>query len=142
MTRGGDDEALGVWLLRDVRDVFAETGVDRLSSAALAASLNEIETSPGATFAARRSTRAALARRLKRFEIRPRTVRLDDETTPKGYLLEQFEDAFSRYLGDSERHTATTRWTKRVAADSATATCDGRKIAQTRISKRLWRCGG
>ena len=41
-----DDEAIGVWLLRDVHQVFEESGVDKLSSSELAAALCEIETSP------------------------------------------------------------------------------------------------
>jgi Protein of unknown function (DUF3631) len=112
------DEALGVWLLRDIRGVFEERGVDRLSSASLAAGLNEIETSPWGDIRGKELDPRSLARRLKRFEIRPRTVRFHDETTAKGYLLEPFEDAFSRYLDDSERHTVTTRMDKRFAADS------------------------
>ena len=112
------DEALGVWLLRDIRDVFVEKGVDRLSSASLAASLSEIETSPWGDIRGKALDARALARRLKRFEIAPRTVRFHDETTAKGYLLEQFEDAFSRYLGDLERHTVTTGMDKGFAADS------------------------
>ena len=47
---------------------------------------------------------------------RPRTIRLEDGSTLKGYHLEQFRDAFSRYLGVSERHTDTTRMDTEVAA--------------------------
>jgi hypothetical protein len=112
------DEALGVWLLRDIRDVFKEEGIDRLSSVSLAASLSEIETSPWGDIRGKALDARALARRLKRFEIGPRTVRFHDETTSKGYHLEQFEDAFSRYLGDFERHTVTTRMDKGFEADS------------------------
>jgi hypothetical protein len=54
--REAEDEALGPQLLRDIRDVFADNGVDRLSSVDLAASLNEIEESPWAIFAGRRLT--------------------------------------------------------------------------------------
>ena len=36
------------------------------------------------------------------------TIRLEDGTTPKGYLREQFDDAFSRYLGVVSATTATT----------------------------------
>jgi hypothetical protein len=133
------DEALGVWLLRDIHDVFTREGGDRLSSATLAASLNEIETSPWGDIRGKPLDPRGLARRLKRFEIGPRSIRLNDETTPKGYLLEQFADAFSRYLGASERHTATTRTGKGFAANLElphVADEESRKPAQTKD------CGG
>lgn len=114
-SREAEDESLGPCLLRDVRDVFANRGVDRLSSANLAASLNEIEESPWGDIRGKELNARSLAQRLKRFSVRPRTIRLEDGSTPKGYLLEQFEDAFSRYLGASERHTATTRMDTSVA---------------------------
>lgn len=40
-----------------------------------------------------------LARLLRDFGIRPKTIRIGDHTA-KGYRLEDFEDAFSRYLSD------------------------------------------
>ncbi len=46
----------------------------------------------------------------------PKTVRLEDGSTPKGYMLEQFRDAFSRYLLVSERHTDTTSMDPGTAA--------------------------
>ena len=107
-----DDEALGVLLLRDIRDVYAAAGVDRLSSAELASRLGELEESPWGDLWGKQLDARGLARRLRPFQVRPRTVRLDDGTTPKGYHLEQFEEAFSRYApvpADSERHNATTR---------------------------------
>lgn len=115
--REAEEEALGPLLLRDIRAVFAAKGADRLSSADLVASLNEIEESPWADIRGKSLTQNALARRLKPYRIRPRTVRLDDGSTPKGYPLSGFEDAFSRYLGDLNRHTATNRTGTGFAGD-------------------------
>ena len=39
-----------------------------------------------------------LARRLKPYGIVPRSIRLDAENVPRGYLREQFVDAWKRYL--------------------------------------------
>ena len=80
--------------------------------------LNEIEESPWGDIHGKALTQSALARRLKRFAIRPRTIRLDDGTTPKGYPLDVFEDAFSRYLSLSDRHTDTTLMGAGFTADS------------------------
>jgi hypothetical protein len=116
-----DDEALGVRLLADVRDVFAQEDADRLSSASLAARLCEIEESPWGDLWGKQLDARGLARRLRPFGVRPRTVRFDDDSTAKGYLLEQFEDAFSRYLFDFNRHTVTTLMDKGIAAISEPA---------------------
>jgi hypothetical protein len=117
-SREAEDEALGPWLLRDVRDIFGSRGIDRISSADLAASLSEIETSPWGDIRGKALDARSLARRLRRFSIRPRTVRLEDGSTPKGYPLELFEDAFARYLGTFIRHTATTRMDKGIEVNS------------------------
>jgi hypothetical protein len=39
---------------------------------------------------------------LGRFGIAPKTIKLPDGRTAKGYSLEDFEDAFSRYVGARE----------------------------------------
>jgi hypothetical protein len=100
-----DDESAGVRLLTDVQAIFAANGDDRISSATLAAELHELEESPWSEWYGKPITQHGIAKLLKHFEIRPRSVRLDDETTAKGYRLDQFEDAFSRYLPEE---TVTT----------------------------------
>jgi hypothetical protein len=101
-----DDESAGVRLLFDVRAIFAAKATDRISSATLAAELHELEESPWSEWFGKPITQHGIAKLLKHFEIRPRTVRLDDEATPKGYKLEQFEDAFARYLPEKNATTA------------------------------------
>jgi hypothetical protein len=98
-----EDESRGVRLLQDVRTVFDDEGTDRIASARLADVLTSYEESPwgpqyGKPFDAR-----ALARLLKPFNIRPRSIRIDDMATPKGYLRDQFTDAWARYLPSHER---------------------------------------
>jgi hypothetical protein len=112
-----EDEALGVWLLRDIKWVFDQRRIDRLSSADLAASLNEIEESPWGDIRGKSLDARSLARRLKPFSVKPRTVKFEDGTTAKGYRLTDLEDSFSRYLATSERNSVTTRMDKGSAAD-------------------------
>jgi hypothetical protein len=72
--------------------------VDRLSSVDLATALAEIETSPWGEWShGKPLSPGKLARLLKPFEVSPETVRLGDKT-PRGYLVEQFQEAFRRYL--------------------------------------------
>jgi len=94
----GDEASIGIRLLEDVRALFAEQETDRLFSSVLVPALNEIETSPWAEWNKGRGlTAPSLARLLHRYEIKPRSIRIGDETA-KGYKLEQFADACARYL--------------------------------------------
>lgn len=147
LSGGRDDEAFGTRLLADIRAVFSDAGTDRLSSAALAAALCELEESPWGDWRGKQLNANALARQLKKFDVRPRTVRFDDETTAKGYHLEQFEDVFARYLGpsdnppvpvpaDSGRHNVTTR------TDTAVATHEEPSQADDGTSRKpAWAAG-
>jgi Protein of unknown function (DUF3631) len=89
--------AIGVQLLADCRPAF--DGNDRLSTKELRELLIADEEKPWATWhhGSPISPRA-LARMLQRFGIRSRTIRLEDGTTPKGYMRESFEDDWKRYL--------------------------------------------
>jgi Protein of unknown function (DUF3631) len=97
-SRDADNDDLAVRLLDDIRRVLDEIASDRIASKDLAARLCEIEESPWGDLRGRPLDSVRLARLLKPLEIRPRTVRFDDVTRAKGYLREQFQDAFARYL--------------------------------------------
>jgi hypothetical protein len=47
-------------------------------------------------------TQNKLAKLLKPLKIAPSSIRIDEKRTPKGYYLQQFEEAFSRYLDPAE----------------------------------------
>lgn len=123
-----EDTSIGVRLLSDIHAILNERGVDRIASADLVVALAAIETSPWPEYShGKPITPPKLARLLARFGIEPRTIRLPDGKTPKGYYRTDFEDAWRRYLrleppagmpqdtpltpdpGVSNRHNATTR---------------------------------
>jgi putative DNA primase/helicase len=97
---GGDagNVSLGELVLADIRDVFLARDVDRLTSAELCRELAELECRPWSNY---RDGVAigpgSLAKLLANFDIGPRSIRTGDKT-PKGYYLQQFADAFARYL--------------------------------------------
>lgn len=92
------DDSTGVQLLADIRHVFEDCDVDRISSAELVEHLTRIETSPwGEWSKGRPLSMAILARLLKTFEIAPHTIRMKNDVA-KGYLREDFADAWNRYL--------------------------------------------
>jgi putative DNA primase/helicase len=98
LSREIDGERDPSCLLADIRDVFAATGLDRLTTKYLISRLVEDETKPWGAFTkdGKPITADRLARLLGEFEIKPRTLRIG-EATAKGYLRVQFEDAWERY---------------------------------------------
>ena len=102
-----------------------------MPSAALAEALAEMDGRPWAEFGRNEKpiTQNKLARLLKPLKIVPDSIRIDEKRTPKGYYLNQFEEAFSRYLdpeGASEpqhRNNADEMGTSELF-QSATADAD------------------
>ena len=93
-----DDESLGVRLLGDVRRVFDERGVDRLSSEELVKALRADDEAPWDDLRGRPLTPRVLGRLLGPYGVKSRSIRLDDGRIPRGYLRASFEDAWERYL--------------------------------------------
>ena len=105
--RGLDATTTGVLLLADIEAIFRERALDRLSSEELVTALHAVEESDWSWL-----NKNILARKLKPFGIKPRVVRVGDRT-PRGYHLEDFQDAFLRYLQIGE--TTATSATPQVA---------------------------
>ena len=106
---GRDDDSLGVRLLREIQQVFESQHTDRLASSSLIEALLEMEEAPWGDLRGKPLDARMLARLLRPYEVRPQTIRLDDETA-KGYLKETFSDAWRRYTpqGAVTRVTAVT----------------------------------
>ena len=92
----GDDGSVGVRLLRDIKIVFAEKKADEISSVGLCAALAEIETSPWGEWSnGKPLSPAKLAQLLTPFEVYPGPLASGQL---RGYRLDRFQDAFSRYV--------------------------------------------
>ena len=93
-----DQESWRIQLLSDIRSLFSNRGIDRISSddaVSYLICLDELllsEMNKG-----KNMTKTTLARFLKPFGIAPTTIRVSERTV-KGYHLAMFEDAFGRYL--------------------------------------------
>jgi len=138
-----DDQSQGVRLLRDCLAYFVEYEIDRTKSEPITAYLGSLEESPWEGRGGKAFTTRDLARLLDPYKINPRTVDfgyLPDakRDTAKGYLLSQFEEAFSRYLSPvspPERHNVTTADSTGENAQEASVTehsCDGTECAENR----------
>jgi len=112
----GLDEDFEVLLLRDIRDLFDLTRVDRLSSAAIVEHLNLLPHGLWAdwrgkqdTDTPRPMTQGIMAKLLAPFGIRPATIwpvsRNADSRSSRGYHRRQFEDAWRRYCQEDDTPT-------------------------------------
>jgi Protein of unknown function (DUF3631) len=90
--------SLGIRLLSDIKMVFDESGRPHLPTKVLIASLIALEESPWGDLKGRQLDERALASRLRKYEVKPKTLRLDAVTTIKGYERTDFYDAWARYL--------------------------------------------
>jgi len=97
-------ESLETALLKDIRSIFGKQNTDRLISVDLLYELNRLQESPWLTYnRGKELSVRQLANFLKPFGIEPKTIRLkrgqySESETAKGYMLDDFQDAFVRYL--------------------------------------------
>jgi hypothetical protein len=96
--RPADDTSIGIQLLADVRLIFDEDQLEKMTTTDLLEKLSKVETSPWADWNhGKPMTAVGLSKLLKPFEIFPKTIRIGTSTA-KGYDRAQFEDAWGRYL--------------------------------------------
>jgi hypothetical protein len=101
-----EDDSFGVQLLTDLKRIWDPDEVGyTLSSAAICDALTSSDDGPWRTWGRNRKVPGFsprdLAQHLRRYGIRPKTVRLGGDATAKGYQHGQFTDAWSRYLPQS-----------------------------------------
>jgi hypothetical protein len=104
-SQSNDDESLGVKLLSAIREVFNGAQWDKIATQDLLKTLVNQETdAPWASWWEAdlrngniRGPAQKLARLLKPYKIVARGIRLPDGSTPRGYMREDFEQAWKRY---------------------------------------------
>ena len=97
---GGDnDESTRAKLLADIETIFIEQKTDWIASQDICDALAEMEDRPWPEWGKghRPITPAALSRQLSAFKIKPRQTWKDGSRNARGYHLEDFGDALSRY---------------------------------------------
>lgn len=95
---GKPEDSVGIKLLTDLRAIFGTAA--HWTTDGLLEALKQLDTRPWATFRKGRDPIDAngLARLLKPYGIRPKTLRLEVGGRQRCYLLEDLKDAFERYL--------------------------------------------
>jgi hypothetical protein len=105
-----DDDA-AVQLLADIRAFFETKAVDRISTDALLLALADDDEGPWRTWhRGLPITARGVARLLRGFAIHSKTIKVAKDETAKGFLIEQFSDAWGRYTPENraEKVTAVT----------------------------------
>jgi hypothetical protein len=90
------EPSLNIRLLADVRTIFA--GEERLATKDVLARLCSLEDAPWNDLKGKPVTDNQLARRLKEYGVRPKTLRLADNVFAKGYARDDLHDVWRRYL--------------------------------------------
>lgn len=89
----------GNQLLEDIRDVLSNYREQRIPSVELVGKLTANEDMDWRVYnRGQPLSQRQLARFLSQYKIHSKTVRMSAHSTPKGYEVRDFEDAFARYL--------------------------------------------
>jgi len=104
------DTSLGVKLLADIKAVF-HVDEHELPSKLILDRLVDLPESPWGDIHGKPLDERGLARRLRAYAIRPKTMR-KGATTPRGYNRADFEDAWRRYLPPSPEKSETAETAK------------------------------
>jgi len=97
-----DTDTIRTELLRDIWEILQNVNGDAIPSKELIDKLNALEDRPWSTYHKGSPLNGnGLARLLKAFEISSKTIRFGDKTA-KGYEIDSFNDAVTRYLDVTE----------------------------------------
>jgi len=109
-------QSLGIQLLSDLRTVFGDKTA--MATEMILERLNEMDEAPWGDLRGKPLDARGLSRRLRKYGLKPRTVRLDDDRTLKGYHRDELADLWSRYLPPlpDSAVTSVTNVTTRLAA--------------------------
>lgn len=100
------EPSLGVRLLHDLREVFGER--DKMSSKSILEELIKLEESPWGDLRGKPLDERGLARRLREYGVKSKSINIGTGTNPKGYEREHLHDAWQRYLPPCPAKSATS----------------------------------
>ncbi|MDP2834660.1 MAG: DUF3631 domain-containing protein [Pseudomonadota bacterium] len=114
----------GTELLTDIQEVFEHKRVSKISTADLIAALCEDDEKVWATYnRGRPVSPRQIAKRLGDFGIKSKNVRIGNDV-PKGFDIEQFQEAFSRYLSTPPENPLHPLQTPEAAMPAASRVAD------------------
>lgn len=129
------DESAGVMLLRDLMEMIEarHPRPSALASDDMVGALTSDDSKPWIDWRRGKPANArTFAKYLKPYGVKPRTVRLSNGSTAKGYVVAEIVEAFERYASQSD--TTTHRCNQRENRNSNPSQgdgCDGSKAGKT-----------
>jgi len=94
-----EDDGIGVMILADIKEIFDTKEMEKIFSQDLVDDLINLDDRPWCEWKRGKPiTKNSLARLLKPYKIKSKSIRIGPEDRLKGYSLESFKDAFNRYL--------------------------------------------
>jgi putative DNA primase/helicase len=138
-----EDDSIRIQLLSDVRTVFGESKKDQLSSQDMCDRLVAMEEKPWASWKRGHPiTPVQLAKLFRPFEIRSRDIWKEEHGVKrcvKGYVIDDFKEAFDRYLqvsGSPSKQGVLKREAARVRSSTGhQADCQSARTGIPRASK-------
>jgi putative DNA primase/helicase len=128
------DDSPGVLLLTDIRQFFADKGVSRVRSKEILSWLHQREGAPWGDWRhGQPITPRSLTRLLEPFHIAPKVLRIG-ATIHRGYELDQFVDAFSRYLPAYPKHESHVEAATTYPTDLGVTSLEGVTLGKDRNS--------
>jgi hypothetical protein len=97
--------SMGIKLLSDIRTLYGLTNI--MSTDEILQGLHALPEAPWGDWKGKPLDARGLARMLGKYNVKSKTIRIGT-STPKGYAREDFEDAWSRYLGPPHSESATS----------------------------------
>lgn len=139
------NQTIGIELLSDIKEIFEEKQVDRISTAELIKALCVDDEKPWATFNKGFPIKPRqLATKLKGYGIHSKSIRIGTYATPKGYERNQFKDAFIRYITPPPQnicHTPQTATSAGLSVADSILQGDAKNINATAITATSKDCG-
>lgn len=124
-----DEASLGAVLLGAIRDAFGDD--DRVTTAKLLERINADEELPfGGWNEGRGFDGRKLAKLLRPYKVAPKTIKLHDGSTAKGYLREQFSDAWTRWVPSPPDVGVTS-----VTAVTSTESVTEKRLEQAKVTQ-------
>src|SRR5262249_32101103 len=96
-SRRDAEPSLGIKLLADLKTLFDASTLDAMPTEVILSRLTELPESPWGDLGAKPINDRKLGRRLREYGVKSRAIRVGDKT-PRGYLREDLQDAWLRYL--------------------------------------------
>jgi hypothetical protein len=91
------EPSLGIKLLADLKTLFDASTLDAMPTEVILSRLTELPESPWGDLGGKPINDRKLGRRLREYGVKSRAIRVGDKT-PRGYLREDLQDAWLRYL--------------------------------------------